>query len=117
LTTPLAEFLLSLPEQYLLSEAGETKHVFRAAMRGLVPDAILDRKDKIGFATPEKAWLVKLGPTIHRWIADAPRLPFIREELLQAEFERVLAGKQQFSQKLWRFINFCRWLQIRNVRI
>lgn len=55
LTTEIAEFLLSLPEEYLLSPQGETKHVFRAAMRGIVPDEILDRKDKIGFRTPEKA--------------------------------------------------------------
>jgi asparagine synthase (glutamine-hydrolysing) len=31
---------------------GETKRVLRAAMRGIVPDAILDRKDKTGFITP-----------------------------------------------------------------
>ena len=31
---------------------GETKRVLRAAMRGIVPDQILDRKDKTGFITP-----------------------------------------------------------------
>ena len=35
LTVPLAEFLLSLPEKYLISEDGQTKSVFRAAMRGV----------------------------------------------------------------------------------
>ena len=45
LTLDQADLLLSLPEQYLISQAGETKSVFRAAMRGIVPDAILDRRD------------------------------------------------------------------------
>jgi len=53
LTLPLAEFLLSLPENYLVSDDGVTKHVFREAMRGIIPDSHLDRKDKIRFATPE----------------------------------------------------------------
>jgi asparagine synthase (glutamine-hydrolysing) len=37
---------------------GETKRVLRSAMRGIVPDAILDRKDKTGFITPgHTRWL------------------------------------------------------------
>jgi asparagine synthase (glutamine-hydrolysing) len=115
LTVTLAEFLLSLPENYLLSDAGETKHVFRAAMRGIVPDAILDRKDKIGFATPEQAWLGKIAPTVRGWIADAPRLPFVRQDWLQARFDAVLAGRRPLDTTLWRFINFYRWFQIRNL--
>ncbi len=33
-------------------------------MRGIVPDPILDRRDKIGFATPELAWLDILDPWV-----------------------------------------------------
>lgn len=57
LTVELAEFLLTLPEDFLVSRDGDSKHIFRQAMRGLVPDAILDRKDKIVFETPEQQWL------------------------------------------------------------
>ncbi|MBF4308062.1 asparagine synthase-related protein, partial [Vibrio anguillarum] len=39
LSLPLAEFLLSLPENYLVSDDGVTKHVFREAMRGIMPDS------------------------------------------------------------------------------
>src|SRR4029077_19874850 len=60
LTAPLAEFILQLPEEYLISPEGTTKNVFRLAMQGLVPEAILGRKDKIGFATPEQSWLAQL---------------------------------------------------------
>jgi asparagine synthase (glutamine-hydrolysing) len=117
LTVPLAEFLLSLPEDYLLSDSGETKHVLRAAMRGIVPDAILDRKDKIGFATPEGAWFARLAPAVRRWIADAPHLPFVRQDVLRQRFAAVLDGERPLDGTLWRFINFYRWLQIRNVSI
>ena len=117
LTVPLAEFLLSLPENYLLSDEGETKHVFRAAMRGIVPDRILDRKDKVGFATPEQDWFSRLAPTVRGWIADAPRLPFVRQEVLAKRFDAVLDGRRPLDGTLWRFINFYRWFQIRNVSL
>lgn len=117
LTVPLAEFLLSLPENYLLSGEGETKHVFRAAMRGIVPDAILDRKDKIGFATPEHEWFTRLAPTIRKWLADAPALPFVKQDVLQKRFDAVLSGERPLDGTIWRFINFYRWFQIRNVSL
>lgn len=56
-TTQLAEFMLSLPESFLIDESGRTKSIFRDAMRGIVPDVILDRTDKIAFSTPMKTWM------------------------------------------------------------
>ena len=59
LSRDLIEFLFKLPEDFLVSNDGRTKSVFRSAMRGIVPSEILDRKDKIGFAVPEKFLLSK----------------------------------------------------------
>lgn len=112
LTTDLAEFLLSMPEEYLLSDVGETKHLFRAAMRGLVPDQILDRRDKIGFATPELSWLKALAPQIDDWLAVAKEIPFLNHEKVVALVHDALAGKRRFSWQVWRLINFCRWMQL-----
>ena len=53
-------FILSLPEDYIVGRDGTSKAVFRHAMRGIVPDCILDRRDKVGFATPEQTWLLRL---------------------------------------------------------
>ncbi len=65
LNRDLVEYVLALPEPYIISPNAVTKHVFREAMRGIVPDGILERRDKVGFATPEKKWLTELGP----WVA------------------------------------------------
>ena len=58
LTPALATFLLSLPDEYLVAVDGTSKAVFRRAMRGIVPGKILDRRDKVGFPTPERDWLL-----------------------------------------------------------
>lgn len=112
LTTEMAEFLLSLPESYLLSSQGETKHIFREAMRGIVPDAILDRRDKIGFQTPEQAWLRRQREAIQNWLSSAGELPFLDGNKCHAEVTQILDGQKSFSQRVWWLINYSRWTQL-----
>ncbi|GKS98846.1 asparagine synthase (glutamine-hydrolyzing) [Acidovorax sp. SUPP3434] len=109
LTTELADFLLTLPEEYLVSPQGETKHLLRRAMRGLVPDEILDRRDKIGFATPEQAWLLQMAPQVREWLRYPLNLPFFRQDEVLKAFDQVVAGQRPFSWQVWRWINFTRW--------
>jgi asparagine synthase (glutamine-hydrolysing) len=109
LTTDLADFLLTLPEQYLISQNGETKSVLRASMRGIVPDAILDRRDKIGFATPEREWLVQIAPQAREWLREDTKLPFLDQARTLSEFDAMIAGQRPFSWQAWRWINFTRW--------
>ena len=59
LNTKLSEFVFSLPEKFLVSDSGLTKSILRSSLAGIVPDQILDRKDKIGFQTPELRLLNK----------------------------------------------------------
>lgn len=56
LSHQLVEFLFSLPDNYKIN-GGVTKVIIRQSMRGIVPNEILDRKDKIGYEPPQKRWL------------------------------------------------------------
>lgn len=109
LTCDMADFLLSLPEAYLISPGGETKHIFRAAMRGIVPDDVLDRRDKIGFATPEQDWLLGMADTVREWLSVDLHLPFLNQREVLREFDRITSGRKPFSWQVWRWINFSRW--------
>ncbi|MCL6415805.1 asparagine synthase (glutamine-hydrolyzing) [Aestuariirhabdus sp. Z084] len=109
LTIEMAEFLLSLPESYLISDEGETKSVFRAAMRGIVPDDVLNRKDKVGFETPERDWLLSMPDTIREWLSVDLKLPFLNQREMCKELDLVLSGEKPFTQQIWRWINFSRW--------
>ncbi|MEI7493890.1 MAG: asparagine synthase (glutamine-hydrolyzing) [Alphaproteobacteria bacterium] len=55
----LVEFIFSLPINKRLRGA-ETKWILRKSMQGINVDSILNRQDKIGFATPENDWFEKL---------------------------------------------------------
>jgi asparagine synthase (glutamine-hydrolysing) len=109
LTILTADLLLSLPEDYLISNKGETKSVFRAAMRGIVPDQILDRKDKVAFETPEKIWLTAMAPTLRKWLEDAQEIDFINTSKLLIDFDLIMEGKKPFTLQVWRWVNFIRW--------
>ena len=109
LTIDMADFMLSLPEDYLVSPQGETKYLFRAAMRGIVPDEVLNRRDKIGFATPEQQWLLSMKETIRSWLNEDLGLPFLNQQKLLQHFEEIAAGRRPFTWQVWRWVNFFQW--------
>ncbi|MCX5829560.1 MAG: asparagine synthase (glutamine-hydrolyzing) [Deltaproteobacteria bacterium] len=117
LTPEFVQFIYSLKEDDLINQQGETKHVFRKAMRGLVPDIILDRRDKIGFATPENQWITSETPWIDKVLKEAipgDLAPLHLEEIVQY-WTQIKEHAKPYSGEIWRCINFIRWVQLNNV--
>lgn len=56
LDRPFFEYAASLPLNRKLRN-GWTKYIFRAAMKGILPDKVRLRRSKVGFETPEKNWI------------------------------------------------------------
>ena len=110
LTIEIAEFLLRLPESYLLGPNGETKRIFRTAMRGIVPDEILNRRDKVGFETPEKDWLCDQRKIITDSLSFAQEAPYLNIERSQKKIEHVLRSKMTLNKQAWTLINFFHWI-------
>ena len=109
LYTELVEYLFSLPEEYLISPDGTSKYVFREAMRGIVPDVILDRKDKIGFATPEHSWLTKMDGWVNECFARGDQIGCFQLDELRSEWSRVVKGEAPFNFRCWRWFNAIEW--------
>jgi asparagine synthase (glutamine-hydrolysing) len=109
----IAEFAMSLPPEFLVSDKGQTKHVLREAMRGLVPDSIIDR-EKVGFAVPEKS----LAKETRTWLDEQFELlremdlPFLNTEVLVSQSENHLKHSKQYDlDQYWRPINVALWAQ------
>lgn len=118
LTPALAEYVLSLPESYLISQDGVSKSVLREAMRGIVPDDVLDRKDKVAFVTPERDWLVRLRPWVEQTLNSelARSLPIFDHAAMMREWEKVCSGAGRYNMWTWRWINLIRWASLNDVR-
>lgn len=108
------EFAFQLPENYIIKE-GLTKLILRNSMKGIVPNEILDRKDKIGFATPEKKWLKERGiqKIMKKWFKDVKPLcsEFINLNKTNKYIDEHANGKKNHARILWRTLFLEAWFR------
>lgn len=109
----LVEYALGLPDELKLA-GGVTKRALRDAMSGLLPERIKNRMDKIGFATPEEAWLREQDPSRFRAaMADAVASSAGAINRRAVDYlESVIAGKARFDFVLWRIISLGTWMRV-----
>lgn len=94
---------------------GVLKAPLRAAMRGVLPEEIVDRKDKRGFPTPMGLWL--RGP-LHDWAGGVVRSEAMREArvLSPRHLDLVLSAHRRFAtydgtRVLWPALNVAVWFE------
>jgi asparagine synthase (glutamine-hydrolysing) len=106
----MPQLAYSLPDEYLVSDQGVTKAILKSAMRGIVPEAIIQR-EKVGFGTPDREWLSAILPDIERVLRDAlsTNIPFFngpREEIVAA-----IRSEGRWPTHVWRIFNAIVWLR------
>lgn len=108
----LVEFLCGLPDSFKL-DRGETKAVFREAMRDVLPEPVRARRDKMGFVTPEEVWLTDAASDWFRdgviAAVDAAPDMFDRTRTI-AMVDAMIGRKIPFTFAPWRIVCFGRWL-------
>jgi asparagine synthase (glutamine-hydrolysing) len=109
----LAEAALALRPDELLRD-GVLKWPLRAAMRGLVPDAIVDRRDKQGFSVDQNEWLGgRLGAVIDATFAEPETVArgYVRVPELRTLLAEVREGGRGIDE-VWRAFITERWLRL-----
>ena len=106
----LVETAVATPDQDKVG-GGLSKRILRDAMRGIVPDAILDRKDKMGFVTAEPLWMTRDMSARFRTelISACQTLPYVLSDKIVDQFDEVVAGRKAFDFRYWRAIVLARW--------
>jgi len=109
----LVEFNLALGGAHKIVR-GDTKRVLRTAMKGILPESIGNRRDKLGFATPEQDWF--RGP-LKGLISDGventlKRFPgLLNPKGTRALTRSMIEGQQNVDPLLWRIVNLGLWGQ------
>jgi asparagine synthase (glutamine-hydrolysing) len=108
----LAEFSMLLPDRLRVAGRNSRKVVLREAMRGIVPDAVLGRRDKVAFQSPETRWLTEAIPSWRRIAANsrAERAGLVGPGAIGAAID-AFAGGRIHSSTLWRLLNVEMWLR------
>jgi asparagine synthase (glutamine-hydrolysing) len=107
----IAELALSLPAEFVYRD-GVSKRIVRDAARGLAPDVVLARTDKVGFEPPQRRWLNE--QPVRERIAEVLLDPAARKRGLYetSAIERDLAqGEWRDHQGIWRALNAELWLR------
>lgn len=98
----LIEFVTRIPSELKLKNL-ETKYIFRKAVRGLVPDEILDRP-KQGFGVPIGEWINRqLRERIHSDLSDARALQrgYFEKSYIQTLLDEHRRNRRDHSHALW----------------
>jgi asparagine synthase (glutamine-hydrolysing) len=110
----LLEFTLGLPERFVYHN-GTRKAILRSAMTNVIPQAISDRRDKMGFVTPEEIWLRTDG---RKWFEDgvAKTAAMFDGRLLDAKattahVQEMMDGKREFNFMPWRVLCLGVWYE------
>ena len=108
----VVEFALGLEDEFKLG-GGVTKRVLREAMRGVLPDRVRERVDKIAFETPESEWMrgnhsAWFRSQLERAVAASNRL--VPASTL-IHFDAMVAGTRPVTRLPWRAISLGHWMQ------
>lgn len=104
LTHDFAEFIMSLPDEFIISPNGVRKHVFREAMSGILPEEIRQRKDKIGFFADDAKWIRANENQLWSHIDVVLNRDFIIKQKLQEFVTDFFKHKHENAQLVWRII-------------
>ncbi|MEO5608907.1 MAG: asparagine synthase (glutamine-hydrolyzing), partial [Ornithinibacter sp.] len=109
----VVKFIFSLSDEAIIKD-GWNKRVLRDATRGLLPESINRRRNKIGFTTPQGEWFMRLKTHLYNIFLSesfANRPYFDQTEVLHA-FEGWIKGTNDVdTMTFWRLINLELWMR------
>ncbi len=106
----VVELVASMPPR-VKYQGGQSKHVFRQAVRGVVPEQVLGRKDKMGFPVP-----------LDRLYREEPARSFVLDTLSSArarqrglfrvpDLDGLLGSERAFGRGLWGVLSLELWME------
>ena len=107
------KFIFSLSDEAIIKD-GWNKRVLRDATRGLLPESINRRRNKIGFTTPQVEWFMRLKNHFYNiFLSESfANRPYVNQTEVIAAFEGWIKGANDVdTMTFWRLINLELWMR------
>ncbi len=115
----LVELTQSLPLDYL-DGPNLTKRILVESMEGILNEKVRQRKDKMGFSTPEQNWLMtehreEYIEMLREYVPYAKGV--IRPDKAEELYKDMQDGIIPFEHTYWRILQLCVWMKVFNVEL
>lgn len=110
LHVPLIEFASTVPANVKFAD-GRMKHMLKQTFSGILPQQILQRKDKMGFPVPLNEWI---KGDLKEFVFDILHTGAARSDnyIDYKRFLSTINNSGQFSRKVWGFLCYEMWQQV-----
>ncbi|MEI6852918.1 MAG: asparagine synthase (glutamine-hydrolyzing) [Bacteroidota bacterium] len=99
----------------LMIKNGMTKYLLRESMKGILPEKIRTRRDKMGFETPEDEWF--RSPAWQKIVLNILNSEsFLKRNLVDPQkaikqYQKHLQGKINVSREIWKWVHLELWFR------
>ncbi len=109
----VVKYVFALSDEAIIKD-GWNKRVLRDATRGLLPESINRRRNKIGFTTPQGEWFMRLKNHFYSiFLSESfANRPYVDQTEVLHAFEGWIKGTTDIdTMTFWRLLNLELWLR------
>jgi asparagine synthase (glutamine-hydrolysing) len=108
---PLVELAATMPADVKFKD-GTLKHVLKTAFGPVLPDAVRNRRDKMGFPVPLQEWIGRAG-SVRDFVTDTLSTDAAKNRALvdNAKVVAKLDQEPRFGRKVWGLLSLELWQQ------
>lgn len=108
---PLIEFAMQIPAVYKIHN-GTSKYILRKAMENILPKEIIERKDKMGYVTPNNLWVSKMKNEMLT-LFDSSMNDFIQTDKLKKDYNTYFSKPDAAEDgSMFKFFSFGMWKKV-----
>ena len=111
----LVEYSIGLDDEFKIKNA-YTKYVLRQAVPEM-PQAIRERKDKMGFVSPDASWMLKNKEIVRKELSEAVADYGIFNNNTLARFDSFINGQLGYDPLFFRVLSFNRFCKIFKMKV
>src|SRR6185312_3612935 len=108
----LIEYVFSLPSSVKIVN-GELKSIMRKAVQGITPDAIINRKDKMGYVTPNRKWIAEIRNDVKHLFENPALSEHLDTKAILRDYELLFNQPDKPDDgRIFKLIAFAKWIEV-----
>jgi asparagine synthase (glutamine-hydrolysing) len=111
---PLIEYVFNIPGNYKIHNG--THNLMREAVRPYIPAAVLQRRDKMGYASPNNRWVTEMREEMRPYFTENLR-PYLNLNKLLNDYDSFFdIRKKPENGRIFKFMIFAVWMKVFNMK-